>query len=109
MRGMDNIVIVDTLLRLVGSDPGQYGRSDKWPSFFALLFIYSFPIVLILLFFIPFFYIWRKKKRWTIRNVIIGLLISTLLVAAGVGTYYFIFILVAGLGVRQYYSGGLLY
>ena len=74
------MLIADLLLRLLGENPAAYPHSnDKWPVILADLIDIAVPIVILLLFIAPLLIIKLLKKRFTIPNVIIALIIGSIL------------------------------
>ncbi|MEX0649987.1 MAG: hypothetical protein WD200_03230 [Candidatus Andersenbacteria bacterium] len=64
---------------------------DKLAAFLTLAFFVGVPILLILLFIAPFFYLWLKKKKFTFWNIVLSLFAGIVLVALGIyGAIFFI-------------------
>ncbi len=61
-------MLADTILRWLGDNPAQYSPADKWPSIFAILFIYGLPFIFAILFLVPFIKMLIRKEKFTIRT-----------------------------------------
>lgn len=98
--------IADFLLKLFNDDPGQYSQEiDKWVSVSVIGLFYGVPLLLLLILISPFLYMVRKRKRFSLRNVILAAVIGILL-AASIGAIIVTAIIFSwGYGVRQLYSG----
>ncbi len=98
-------MIADTLLRLLGANPIAYpDPEDKWIVIGVRAAFVAVPIILIILFLAPFLYLWFKKKRFTLRNVLISLLVGAVLLALGVGGVYVTILILHGLAVQDIYG-----
>lgn len=63
-------MFVDRILHMLGENPAYIYPEDKWPNVLAILFIYSLPVIFILLFIGPAIWIfWYKKTPFTLRNI----------------------------------------
>lgn len=66
---MADDLLADKILLWFGTDPTQYSSPDKWPAVMVEIFFHILPIIFGLLLIAPFFWIWFKKKKWTLRNI----------------------------------------
>ena len=77
--------IANALLRWFGENPDAYPQlDDKWPAIAAMVFLYSLPVIFGLLVLFPFFWIWHKKKKFTLKNLGKAFLQAIGLVALGI-------------------------
>lgn len=98
--------IADFILKLFNEDAGAYTQTiDKWVHVWVLLTFYGLPLLLLIILISPFLYMVRKRKRFSVRNVIIAAIVGILL-AAGIGAAIITAIVFSwGYGIRQLYEG----
>jgi hypothetical protein len=76
-------MIADAILRILGETPGSYSELNKWPVITAIMVDTAVPVVITVVFFVPFaFLVWRKKKKgkdFTILNILLSLAIGGVL------------------------------
>lgn len=86
---MSEEILADKILRWIGENPIAYYPEDKWPAIVAKSFLYSLPVVFGLLLIAPFFLIWLKKKKWTLRNIGLAILQGIGLIILGLILLFF--------------------
>lgn len=100
-------LLADKILRWLGENPAAYPQvDDKWPAIAAILFFYSLPIIFGLLLIAPFIWIWFKKKRkFTLKNIGIAILQSIGLVFLGLLGLFLLAMFFQGLAFRALQGG----
>lgn len=78
---------------------------DTIISIISWLIILGYPFLVLLLFVSPLTYIKLRRKKFTVLNVIIGLLLGTALAAGAIYAAYWGILLLGGLAVYQLYGG----
>jgi len=100
-------MFVDFVLRLLNDDPAQYfGAEDKWIAVSVELTFYAVPIFLGFLFLSPFLFLWIRKKRFSLKNIIISLFVSAALVALALAGIWLILWFLQGLAFIDIHSAG---
>lgn len=87
---MSSELVANKILLWLGEIPESYAQpDDKWPAIFAIVFFHILPIALGLLFISPLFWLWFKKKKWTLRNLGLAILQGVALVIIGLMLLFF--------------------
>lgn len=98
-------MLADLLLRLLGNNPAAYPTAtDKWIKISVIFTFYAVPILLGLLFTSPFIFLWIGKKKFSIRNLLLAMLIGALLLSLGIGLIYLGIMLLHAYTVREIYN-----
>lgn len=99
-------MLSDILLKILGENPAAYqSAKHKTAIIIVDLAFILVPLILILLFLSPFIYLWLKKKRFTLRNILISFFVGAGLVALGMLGVYGSILLLHGLAVQDIYGG----
>lgn len=86
---MSEEILADRLLRWLGRNPAAYPQiDDKWPVIFSEVFSRILPFLFGILILLPFFWLWHKKKKWTLKNIGLAILQSIGLAVVGVVFYF---------------------
>lgn len=103
---MADEILPDKILRWFGTDPTQYGTPDKWPAVTVEIFFRALPVIFGILIIAPFIWIWFKKKRkFTLKNIGIAILQSIGLVILGLLALFLLAMFLQGLAFRALQGG----
>lgn len=73
-------MLADFILRILGRTPEAYPQGDdKWAAIFVDAAEFIVPIIMLLLFLSPIFFIKIRKKKFTALNVILSIIIGGVL------------------------------
>lgn len=98
-------MFADFLLKLLGNNPAAYPTAeDKWITISVELTMYSIPIFLILLLISPFIFLWLRKKRFSLKNIVIAVIVSAALVTLAIFFIYVSIMLLHAHTVREIYN-----
>lgn len=98
-------MFIDTLLQFIGEDPGAYSQAgDKWIVLWVRIIIFAVPLYLFFLLLAPFLFLWWKKKRFSLRNIVLAFLVSVALVGVGLFSLIVAFYLLQGAAFVDLYS-----
>ena len=90
-------MLVDSLLQFIGEDPGQFSQSvDKWLRLLTWATLILIPLYLLFLLVAPFLFMKWKKKRFSFKNIVLGLIASIALVVFGLFSLVAAFYLLQG-------------
>ncbi|TVM01273.1 MAG: hypothetical protein CV087_11090 [Candidatus Brocadia sp. WS118] len=99
---MTNESIANYLLRWLGNNPAAYPQlDDKWPVIFADMLFYSIPVFFIVLFIFPFFWLWLKKRKLSLKNFGIAIVQSIGLIILGIIGLFFLYSFMLGQIAQQ--------
>ena len=95
-------MLADFLLKLLGNNPAAYPTvEDKWITISVELTMYSIPILLVLLLISPFVFLWLRKKRFSLKNIVLAILVSAALVSLALYGLWLSFWYLQGLAFRD--------
>lgn len=98
---MADELLADKILYWLSTDPTQYSAPDKWPAVTVKIFFLALPFIFGLLVIAPFIWIWFKKKRkFTLKNIGIAILQSIGLVILGLLALFLLAMFLQGLAFR---------
>lgn len=76
--------IADFLLRLLGEEPAAYPHADdKWPAILAVTIDLAVPFIIFLLLILPLLILRIRRKKFTVLNTTIAIVIGIGLAYAG--------------------------